>query len=157
MASVKLDFVAQGVESTSASLTKINLLIKIQAKNENIPITTDRNLYDLTENERYRIIEGNDIEREEDSEILKEDCYKDLMKCSRKTREKFEEINEKIRMAYNNKIRPDTPSDAEQIELTDEEKEHLSLKEKNIEDMEHWIEAYKSEIHLKFYTFQQVL
>lgn len=131
-ANVKLDFVAQGVESTSASPTNINLLIKIQAKNENITITTDRNLNYLTENERYRIIEDDDIEREEDPEVLKEDCYKDLMKCSRKIREKFEEINEKIRTAYNDKIRPDTPSDAEQIELTDEEKEHLSLKGKKI-------------------------
>jgi hypothetical protein len=71
MASEKLDFVGQGVQATSSSLNSINTLIQIQAENEGIPITTDNNPDDLTENEKLRI-KGDYIEREGDHEVFKE-------------------------------------------------------------------------------------
>jgi hypothetical protein len=79
------------------------------------------------------------------------------MMSSQNTRKTFKAIHGKILNAYKTKILPNPPPDGGKSELTDKEWEDLSLKESDIRYMEYRIEAYKSEIHLKFDTFQAVL
>ena len=134
----------------------------MQAKKEGITITTDRTRKDLTEKDKNRM-EGDHNKGDKNPDVLKMQCFVDLMEASKGTKRHFDDINKTILDAIT-KISPDRAPDGQTYQqlgekhvLTDDERDQLSLSEHHIDVMESWIASYKSEIHINFVTFQAVL
>ena len=116
----------------------------------------------LTEDERDRTRSDHN-DRIEEPNVLKLQCFKDLIEASKGATTLFDHTTEKLLKA-STKIRSDPPPDRQTSEqlgtkilLTEDEREQLFLREHDIDIMENDIEARKLEMQLTFTVFQAVL
>jgi hypothetical protein len=162
-ASERIKSVGRQINDTSNVLLNIKFLIVRHAKKEGITISSDGNGKASNEGEK-NATEDDRNEEENESAVLKMRCFKNLMEASEGTTALFKRINEKIRQATD-MVLPSPPPDnqtSEQpeqtaVDLTEEMKEQIFLKEHDIDIMENDIVSHKLEVQLTFTVFQAVL
>lgn len=174
-AAQRLRDVEAKIRATSQILSSIRDLVVARAARENIPIdrgfradhgdqTGDAIRSFSGERERGGSAAGGD-ERDLDpgqlgdthpgQDILERSCFRDLMNASKDAAERFDSINATIREAFN-RIEP-VQRGPGKVELSQEDRQRLSLTERDIDRMESQIDLHRWEGYITLTAFEATM
>jgi hypothetical protein len=90
-----------------------------------------------------------------EQDILERSCFRDLMNASKDAAERFDSINTTIREAFST-IEP-VQRGPDKVELSEEDRQHLSLTERDIDRMERQVECHRWEVYITLTAFEATM
>ncbi|KAI0528331.1 hypothetical protein F5B22DRAFT_584657 [Xylaria bambusicola] len=157
--SLRLKLVGDKVSTTSTVLTRISDLVMKQAKGENI--TTPKDEQNTASTDQGGKVGSASGDLDGGSDALKWQCFKDMREASQGAHSLFQHITQKINDASKTLPQLNGQNSGQlsrsKVELSDDERAKVFLRERDIDIMENEIESHKIELQLTFTVFQAVL